>query len=659
MALDSKFTKVPLASKKTHISTNGTTTPAPPLVKATTGIKSGLLLGRDQERNAKNFSPSNGSFTNDYVNINVLATNDFTRSVSGGTPSEIAINSRLVQVDQPLLPNASHTEQQLALKGLVSKRSAEFEKKAFLGGTLHPSNTISGKASTASPMRGQVVQQQPVLLHNIQPPTYGVARQGNEENLAARLHKTKSDSAVIMKPVVLQYTEQQDPPDYQNVQYQLEDATHRPPQHLHLRKQLSELQLKSSPRGSPGILGQEHISSRPSSVVQNTSNRSTPIQLTDNYRISPSILGPQGQQRQHQQIRGANSQLPLHNRVRVGENGGNSPSPSALLSSHQSRTPIINPDVSSHYQAVVQNQTSKQLGLSLSLQRPQTKSFQSAIENQFLQQYISKQQGQGQPGLGAVLNQHGMKVDTGSVFATTAASGSDKTYINVGQPLAVASKKGGVQWNPSVATPTTPTNTNHVNNSRSMAPSQKSNLAPAIPRSQMVKKSIEPSYCMVLQNQGEQNQAIYANYSELKSSDSQEGSTEEELYNSPPSPVSSSYSELRHAARGPLGAAVFQVNPQTMVLDTLYEPVSGQSAIKVPANFSINNGNNYDDYFGDCSKCRCRIIGEGTGCSAMGRLYHIQCFTCFNCQCSLQGKPFYALDGKVICCIHHVELGHY
>ena len=46
-------------------------------------------------------------------------------------------------------------------------------------------------------------------------------------------------------------------------------------------------------------------------------------------------------------------------------------------------------------------------------------------------------------------------------------------------------------------------------------------------------------------------------------------------------------------------------------------------------------------------KCGGKIVGEGSGCSAMAKLYHIACFRCHTCQCLLQGKPFYALDGKV------------
>ena len=52
---------------------------------------------------------------------------------------------------------------------------------------------------------------------------------------------------------------------------------------------------------------------------------------------------------------------------------------------------------------------------------------------------------------------------------------------------------------------------------------------------------------------------------------------------------------------------------------------------------------------GVCVKCGNGVIGENSGCTAMGKIYHITCFTCVQCQINLQGKPFYALDGKPYC----------
>lgn len=55
------------------------------------------------------------------------------------------------------------------------------------------------------------------------------------------------------------------------------------------------------------------------------------------------------------------------------------------------------------------------------------------------------------------------------------------------------------------------------------------------------------------------------------------------------------------------------------------------------------------DSYGICVKCNAPIVGETSGCTAMDRIYHISCFTCHECQINLQGKPFYALEGRPYC----------
>lgn len=55
------------------------------------------------------------------------------------------------------------------------------------------------------------------------------------------------------------------------------------------------------------------------------------------------------------------------------------------------------------------------------------------------------------------------------------------------------------------------------------------------------------------------------------------------------------------------------------------------------------------DNFGNCVKCGGRIIGENSGCTAMDQIYHIECFTCCQCQINLQGKPFYPIDNQPFC----------
>ena len=56
-----------------------------------------------------------------------------------------------------------------------------------------------------------------------------------------------------------------------------------------------------------------------------------------------------------------------------------------------------------------------------------------------------------------------------------------------------------------------------------------------------------------------------------------------------------------------------------------------------------------NDIYGICAECCRKVEGEGTGCSAMDKVFHITCFCCFVCRINLQGKPFYSLEGKPYC----------
>lgn len=55
------------------------------------------------------------------------------------------------------------------------------------------------------------------------------------------------------------------------------------------------------------------------------------------------------------------------------------------------------------------------------------------------------------------------------------------------------------------------------------------------------------------------------------------------------------------------------------------------------------------DFYGICVQCGYKVVGENSGCTAMDKIYHVNCFTCQHCAINLQGKPFYALDGKPYC----------
>ncbi|NXD24810.1 LPP protein, partial [Spelaeornis formosus] len=56
-----------------------------------------------------------------------------------------------------------------------------------------------------------------------------------------------------------------------------------------------------------------------------------------------------------------------------------------------------------------------------------------------------------------------------------------------------------------------------------------------------------------------------------------------------------------------------------------------------------------DDYFGRCARCGENVVGEGTGCTAMDQVFHVECFTCMKCKNKLRGQPFYAVEKKAYC----------
>ncbi|NXJ73580.1 LPP protein, partial [Trogon melanurus] len=56
-----------------------------------------------------------------------------------------------------------------------------------------------------------------------------------------------------------------------------------------------------------------------------------------------------------------------------------------------------------------------------------------------------------------------------------------------------------------------------------------------------------------------------------------------------------------------------------------------------------------DDYFGRCARCGENVVGEGTGCTAMDQVFHVECFTCMMCKSKLRGQPFYAVEKKAYC----------
>ncbi|XP_062833003.1 lipoma-preferred partner [Anolis carolinensis] len=56
-----------------------------------------------------------------------------------------------------------------------------------------------------------------------------------------------------------------------------------------------------------------------------------------------------------------------------------------------------------------------------------------------------------------------------------------------------------------------------------------------------------------------------------------------------------------------------------------------------------------EEYFGRCAHCGENVVGEGTGCTAMDQVFHVECFTCMTCNNNLRGQPFYAVEKKAFC----------
>lgn len=52
---------------------------------------------------------------------------------------------------------------------------------------------------------------------------------------------------------------------------------------------------------------------------------------------------------------------------------------------------------------------------------------------------------------------------------------------------------------------------------------------------------------------------------------------------------------------------------------------------------------------GRCASCGENVVGEGTGCTAMDQVFHVDCFVCMTCNTKLRGKPFFAVEKKAYC----------
>lgn len=98
-------------------------------------------------------------------------------------------------------------------------------------------------------------------------------------------------------------------------------------------------------------------------------------------------------------------------------------------------------------------------------------------------------------------------------------------------------------------------------------------------------------------------------------------------------------------------AAAAALKPQTGHANKGATSPVQEEEVDALTNLLVQSMDNAADpeFFGMCADCGLKVVGEGSGCTAMDRVFHIACFTCRICNCRLQGKPFYAVDGEPHC----------
>eukprot|EP00088_Acartia_fossae_P047247 TRINITY_DN5122_c0_g1_i1.p1 TRINITY_DN5122_c0_g1~~TRINITY_DN5122_c0_g1_i1.p1 ORF type:complete len:615 (-),score=123.61 TRINITY_DN5122_c0_g1_i1:437-2020(-) len=357
-------------------------------------------------------------------------------------------------------------------------------------------------------------------------------------------------------------------------------------------------------------------------------------------------------------------------------------SQAADIASKQAVTPTFQQQLNEKHQAAISPLQLQQEQLQQLLDPPSTSQAMTPLQlkEEQLQQLLEQQRINEEEMMLAKLR--GVNIDG----RNSSQSGSDRTYMNV-QPVAVIGRGGKIL------------NQSEFNQNAPVAKTQGGKKVPAIPQSQEVKHKVEPLYSTILQysandpnkmtNMNVFDDGVYANYAPaslysnysnyseleaLRSTDSQCSADEEPTEGLPSidtdSPVSSSYSELRQAAVLASNGGVVANQQQARVGfptaatngvargggdgsgSSIYEPVLPPKGVPGPNSIhfkSLSGGSTDSDYFGSCVKCGGKILGDGSGCSAMGRLYHVQCFTCTECGIVLQGLPFYAVEGSPLC----------
>lgn len=96
--------------------------------------------------------------------------------------------------------------------------------------------------------------------------------------------------------------------------------------------------------------------------------------------------------------------------------------------------------------------------------------------------------------------------------------------------------------------------------------------------------------------------------------------------------------------------------PASYIDDDLLSPTENKGSNKEAEVDALTNlllqnmeSTSDPDFYGMCSKCGKKVMGESNGCTAMDQIFHIACFICINCGTMLRGKSFYSMDNKPYC----------
>lgn len=155
-----------------------------------------------------------------------------------------------------------------------------------------------------------------------------------------------------------------------------------------------------------------------------------------------------------------------------------------------------------------------------------------------------------------------------------------------------------------------------------------------------------------------QSDYTYASYQPNHSHHAQISSPYESIYepisSRPTSQMSNRSNFPTYSNGGSISGSTAHLGPKPMTLNGATKGNYREAEVDVLTELLVQSmnmgGDNSDpENFGTCVQCGNAVVGENSGCTAMQQIYHIDCFKCCQCQINLQGKPFYALEGKPCC----------